>query len=49
MHIIASNIDRVFIITVNNPPTTLILSIAFLVTAEAYGIETVLVLIKLIL
>jgi ribosome biogenesis GTPase len=35
------------LITVNNPPTTLILLIAFLVTAEAYGIETVLVFNKI--
>jgi ribosome biogenesis GTPase len=48
MHIIASNIDRVFLlITVNNPPTTFSFIDRFLVTAEAYGIETVLVFNKI--
>ncbi|MFT5253482.1 MAG: ribosome biogenesis GTPase [Flavobacteriales bacterium] len=48
MHIIASNIDRVFLlITVNNPPTTFNFIDRFLVTAEAYGIETVLVFNKI--
>jgi ribosome biogenesis GTPase / thiamine phosphate phosphatase len=44
MHIIASNIDTVFLlVTINNPPTTFNFIDRFLVTAEAYGIETVLV------
>jgi ribosome biogenesis GTPase len=48
MHIIASNIDRVFLlITINNPPTTTSFIDRFLVTAEAYGIETVLVFNKI--
>lgn len=43
-HIIASNIDIVFLlITINNPPTTTSFIDRFLVTAEAYGIEAVLV------
>ena len=47
-HIIASNIDRVFLlITINNPPTTTNFIDRFLVTAEAYGIETVLVFNKI--
>jgi ribosome biogenesis GTPase len=48
MHIIASNIDRVFLlITINNPPTTTNFIDRFLVTAEAYGIETILVFNKI--
>jgi ribosome biogenesis GTPase len=48
MHIIASNIDRVFLlVTVNNPPTTFNFIDRFLVTAEAYGIETILVFNKI--
>ena len=48
MHLIASNIDRVFLlITINNPPTTTNFIDRFLVTAEAYGIETVLVFNKI--
>jgi ribosome biogenesis GTPase len=48
MHIIASNIDRVFLlITINNPPTTPNFIDRFLVTAEAYGIKTVLVFNKI--
>lgn len=48
MHIIASNIDRVFLlVTVNNPPTTFNFIDRFLVTAEAYGIEAVLVFNKI--
>jgi ribosome biogenesis GTPase / thiamine phosphate phosphatase len=44
MHIIASNLDYVFLlITVHNPPTTFNFIDRFLVTAEAYGIETILV------
>lgn len=48
MHIIASNIDRVFLlVTINNPPTTFNFIDRFLVTAEAYHIETVLVFNKI--
>lgn len=43
VHIIASNIDKVFLlVTINNPPTTTSFIDRFLVTAEAYGIEAVL-------
>ncbi|MCB9425743.1 MAG: ribosome small subunit-dependent GTPase A [Flavobacteriales bacterium] len=42
-HIIASNIDIVFLlVTINNPPTLTGFIDRFLVTAEAYGIEAVL-------
>ncbi len=42
-HIIASNIDQVFLlITLNNPPTLTTFIDRFLVTAEAYHIEAVL-------
>ena len=42
-HIIASNIDQVFLlITLNNPPTLTTFIDRFLVTAEAYGITAVL-------
>jgi ribosome biogenesis GTPase / thiamine phosphate phosphatase len=48
MHIIASNLDYVFLlITINNPPTTTNFIDRFLVTAEAYGIETILVFNKI--
>lgn len=48
MHIIATNLDYVFLlITINNPPTTTHFIDRFLVTAEAYGIETVLVFNKI--
>jgi ribosome biogenesis GTPase / thiamine phosphate phosphatase len=48
MHIIASNLDYVFLlITVNNPPTTFNFIDRFLVTAEAYGIETILIFNKI--
>jgi ribosome biogenesis GTPase / thiamine phosphate phosphatase len=48
MHIIASNLDYVFLlITINNPPTTFNFIDRFLVTAEAYGIETILVFNKI--
>jgi ribosome biogenesis GTPase / thiamine phosphate phosphatase len=48
MHIIASNVDYVFLlITINNPPTTPNFIDRFLVTAEAYGIETILVFNKI--
>ena len=47
-HIIASNIDVVFLlITINNPPTTTSFIDRFLVTAEAYGIESVLIFNKI--
>lgn len=47
-HIIASNIDIVFLlITINNPVTTTSFIDRFLVTAEAYGIEAVLVFNKI--
>lgn len=43
-HIIASNIDQVFLlITINNPPTFTSFIDRFLVTAEAYSITTILV------
>lgn len=43
-HIIAANIDIVFLlVTINNPPTTTSFIDRFLVTAQAYEIETVLV------
>jgi ribosome biogenesis GTPase len=48
MHIIASNVDYLFLlITINNPPTTTNFIDRFLVTAEAYGIETILVFNKI--
>ncbi|OYU79799.1 MAG: ribosome small subunit-dependent GTPase A [Flavobacterium sp. BFFFF1] len=48
VHIIAANIDQVFLlITIDNPPTTTSFIDRFLVTAEAYGIETVLVFNKI--
>jgi ribosome biogenesis GTPase / thiamine phosphate phosphatase len=48
MHIIASNLDYVFLlITINNPPTTFNFIDRFLITAEAYGIETILVFNKI--
>lgn len=48
MHIIASNLDYVFLlITLNNPPTTFNFIDRFLITAEAYGIETILVFNKI--
>lgn len=48
MHIIASNIDIVFLlVTINNPPTTTSFIDRFLVTAEAYGIEAVMVFNKI--
>ncbi len=47
-HIIAANIDQVFLlITLNNPPTFTSFIDRFLVTAEAYGIKTVLVFNKI--
>lgn len=48
VHIIAANIDKVFLlVTINNPPTTTSFIDRFLVTAEAYGIEAVLVFNKI--
>lgn len=48
VHIIASNIDKLFLlVTINNPPTTTSFIDRFLVTAEAYGIEAVLVFNKI--
>ena len=47
-HIIAANIDLVFLlITINNPPTFTSFIDRFLVTSEAYSIETVLVFNKI--
>ena len=47
-HIIASNIDVVFLlITIDNPTTTTSFIDRFLVTAEAYGIQAVLVFNKI--
>jgi len=48
VHIIASNVDRMFIlVTINNPITTTSFIDRFLVTAEAYGIEAILVFNKI--
>lgn len=47
-HVIASNLDQVFLlITLNNPPTFTGFIDRFLVTAEAYGIKTVLLFNKM--
>ncbi|MFD1616368.1 ribosome small subunit-dependent GTPase A [Gelatiniphilus marinus] len=47
-HIIAANIDLVFLmITINNPPTLTSFIDRFLVTAEAYSIKTVLLFNKI--
>ncbi|WP_075341700.1 ribosome small subunit-dependent GTPase A [Tenacibaculum agarivorans] len=47
-HIIASNIDQVFlIVTIDNPPTFTTFIDRFLVTAEAYSIKVVLVFNKI--
>ncbi len=47
-HIIASNIDQVFLlITINNPPTFTTFIDRFLVTAEAYNIKTILLFNKI--
>jgi ribosome biogenesis GTPase len=47
-HIIASNIDQVFLlITINNPPTFTTFIDRFLVSSRAYSIETVLVFNKI--
>ncbi len=48
MHIIAANIDQVFLlVTINNPPTTTSFIDRFLVTAEAYRIEAILIFSKI--
>lgn len=48
VHIIASNIDIVFLlVTINNPPTLTSFIDRFLVTSQAYGIKTVLVFNKM--
>ncbi|MHC5308836.1 ribosome small subunit-dependent GTPase A [Myroides sp. LJL116] len=48
VHIIASNIDTVFlVVTINNPVTTTSFIDRFLVTSQAYGIKTVLVFNKI--
>ena len=47
-HIIASNIDQVFLlITINNPPTFAAFIDRFLVSARAYSIEVVLIFNKI--
>jgi ribosome biogenesis GTPase len=47
-HIIAANIDQVFLlVTLNNPPTFTSFIDRFLVTAEAYGIKTILLFNKI--
>ena len=47
-HVIASNIDLAFLlVTINNPVTTTSFIDRFLVTAEAYGIEAVLIFNKI--
>ena len=47
-HIIASNIDQVFLlVTLDNPPTFTSFIDRFLVTAEAYGIEAILLFNKM--
>ncbi len=47
-HIIAANIDLVFLlITINNPPTFTTFIDRFLVTAEAYSVDTILVFNKI--
>ncbi|KAB1068459.1 ribosome small subunit-dependent GTPase A [Tamlana haliotis] len=47
-HIIAANLDQVFLmITINNPPTLTSFIDRFLVTAEAYSIKTVLLFNKI--
>ena len=47
-HIIAANIDQVFLlITIDNPPTFTSFIDRFLVTAEAYSIKTVLLFNKI--
>ncbi len=48
IHVIASNIDQVFLlITIDNPPTFTSFIDRFLVTAEAYSVKTILLFNKL--
>jgi ribosome biogenesis GTPase len=48
LHIIAANVDYVFLlVTIDNPPTTTSFIDRFLVTAEAYGVEAVLLFAKI--
>ena len=48
VHIIASNVDQMFVlVTINNPITTTSFIDRFLVTAEAYGIEAIIVFNKI--
>lgn len=48
VHIIASNIDKLFLlVTINNPPTTTSFIDRFLVTAEAYDVEAILIFNKI--
>lgn len=47
-HIIASNVDQVFLlITINNPPTLTSFIDRFLITAQAYSIKTILLFNKI--
>jgi len=47
-HIIASNVDQVFLlVTINNPPTFTSFIDRFLVTAEAYSVKTILLFNKI--
>ncbi|GGH40877.1 GTPase RsgA [Mangrovimonas yunxiaonensis] len=47
-HVIAANIDQVFLlVTIDNPPTFTSFIDRFLVTAEAYGIKTILLFNKI--
>ncbi len=47
-HIIASNVDQVFLlVTLNNPPTFTAFIDRFLITAEAYGIKAILLFNKI--
>ncbi len=47
-HVIASNIDQVFLlVTINNPPTLTTFIDRFLITAEAYSIKAVLIFNKI--
>lgn len=48
VHIIAANIDKLFLlVTINNPVTTTSFIDRFLVTAEAYGIDAIIVFNKI--
>jgi ribosome biogenesis GTPase len=47
-HIIASNIDQVFLlVTINNPPTFTTFIDRFLITAEAYSVKAILLFNKI--